>query len=248
MTYHLELRTFYLSPPHPTTLPARWKWKLLSRVWLCDPMDYRVHGILQARILEWVAFPFSRVSSQPRDRTQVYLRGRRILYQLSHKGSCGWGSHPQVEHNYVLFVQREKLSKVQKGSQQCIKAPKWQILIRRSKSGARNSGPPPSQGAAWEPTERWCRPAWTLAPFIACSGSPALSFPALELPVWSGWGQLVIWELLQRTELLWEQINTVQWSTWCSGQMKGRFWRHQVKNSSQSCYILREWLSSVFSG
>ena len=38
---------------------------------LCDPMEYTVHGILQARILEWVAFLFSRVSSQPRDRTQV---------------------------------------------------------------------------------------------------------------------------------------------------------------------------------
>ena len=38
---------------------------------LCDPMDYTVHGILQARILEWVAFPFSRGSSQPRDWTQV---------------------------------------------------------------------------------------------------------------------------------------------------------------------------------
>ena len=35
------------------------------------PMDYTVHGILQARILDWVAFPFSRVFSQPRDRTQV---------------------------------------------------------------------------------------------------------------------------------------------------------------------------------
>ena len=34
-------------------------------------MDYTLHGILQARILEWGAFPFSRVSSQPRDRTQV---------------------------------------------------------------------------------------------------------------------------------------------------------------------------------
>ena len=32
---------------------------------LCDPMDYTAHGILQARILEWVAFPFSRRSSQP---------------------------------------------------------------------------------------------------------------------------------------------------------------------------------------
>ena len=38
---------------------------------LCDPMDYTVHGILQATILEWVAFPFSRGSSQPSDRTQV---------------------------------------------------------------------------------------------------------------------------------------------------------------------------------
>ena len=34
-------------------------------------MDYTVHGILQARILEWVTFPFSRGSSQPRDRTQA---------------------------------------------------------------------------------------------------------------------------------------------------------------------------------
>ena len=38
---------------------------------LCDLMDYTDHGILQARILEWVAFPFSRESSQPRHGTQV---------------------------------------------------------------------------------------------------------------------------------------------------------------------------------
>ena len=38
---------------------------------LCDPRDYTVHGILKARILEWVAFPFSSGSSQPRDWTQV---------------------------------------------------------------------------------------------------------------------------------------------------------------------------------
>ena len=38
---------------------------------LCDPMDYTVHGILQARILEWVAISFSGGSSQPRDRTQI---------------------------------------------------------------------------------------------------------------------------------------------------------------------------------
>ena len=32
---------------------------------LCDPMDYTVHGILQSRILEWVAFPFSRSLPKP---------------------------------------------------------------------------------------------------------------------------------------------------------------------------------------
>ena len=37
---------------------------------LCDPMDYTVHEILQTRILECVAFPFSRGSSQPRNRTR----------------------------------------------------------------------------------------------------------------------------------------------------------------------------------
>ena len=36
---------------------------------LCDPTDYTVHGILQTRILEWVAFAFSRESFQPRDQT-----------------------------------------------------------------------------------------------------------------------------------------------------------------------------------
>ena len=42
----------------------------------CNPVNYTLHGILQARILEWVAFPFSRGSSQPRDRTQVSHIGK----------------------------------------------------------------------------------------------------------------------------------------------------------------------------
>ena len=45
----------------------------LSCPTLWDPIDCTVHGILQARILEWVAFLFSRGSSQPRDLTQVSL-------------------------------------------------------------------------------------------------------------------------------------------------------------------------------
>ena len=52
------------------------------RLTLCDPMDCSlldssVHRILQARLLEWVAIPFSREFSQPSDRTQVsYIAGR----------------------------------------------------------------------------------------------------------------------------------------------------------------------------
>ena len=46
---------------------------------LCDPKDYTIHGILQARIQGWVAFPFSRGSSQPRDRTQVSRIVRRFF-------------------------------------------------------------------------------------------------------------------------------------------------------------------------
>ena len=51
------------------------KWKSLCHVQLFNT----VHGILQARILEWVAFPFSRGSSQPRDRTQVSCITGRFL-------------------------------------------------------------------------------------------------------------------------------------------------------------------------
>ena len=52
---------------------------------LCNPMDcssldFSVHGIHQTRILEWVAIPFSRRSSQPRDGTHVSCTGREILY------------------------------------------------------------------------------------------------------------------------------------------------------------------------
>ena len=51
---------------------------------LCDPVDCNllglsVHGIFQARILEWIAISFSRGSSRPRDRTQVSrIGGRRF--------------------------------------------------------------------------------------------------------------------------------------------------------------------------
>ena len=52
---------------------------VLSSPILCDLMDYTVHGILQARILEWVAFPFYRGSSRPRYQTGVSCIADRFL-------------------------------------------------------------------------------------------------------------------------------------------------------------------------
>ena len=53
---------------------------------LFDPMDYTVHGILQARILEWVAVPFSRGIFSTQGSNPRLPHCRQILYQLSHKG------------------------------------------------------------------------------------------------------------------------------------------------------------------
>ena len=47
----------------------KWRWK--SHLTLCNAMDCRDHGILQARILEWLNFPSSRGSSRPRNQTGI---------------------------------------------------------------------------------------------------------------------------------------------------------------------------------
>ena len=67
--------------------------KSLSHIWLCDPMDYSlpgssVHGIFQARVLEWVAISFSRGSSQPRVWTWVsHTTGRRSTIWATREAS-----------------------------------------------------------------------------------------------------------------------------------------------------------------
>ena len=64
-------------------------------VTLCDPMDCRlpgssIHGILQARVLEWVAISFSRDSSRPRDQTRVSrIAGRRFTIWATREASAG---------------------------------------------------------------------------------------------------------------------------------------------------------------
>ena len=57
---------------------------------LCDPTDYTVHRIFQARILEWIAFPFSRGSSQPRDRTQVSRIAGGLFTSWATREALSW--------------------------------------------------------------------------------------------------------------------------------------------------------------
>ena len=56
----------------------------------CSLPGSSIHGIFQARVLEWVAISFSRGSSQPRDRTPGLLHCKQTLYRLSHQGSQVW--------------------------------------------------------------------------------------------------------------------------------------------------------------
>ena len=67
-----------IQPSHPLSSPSP-PWRAAGKesescswcLTLCDPMDDIVHGILQAKTLEWVAFPFSSTSAQPRNQTRV---------------------------------------------------------------------------------------------------------------------------------------------------------------------------------
>ena len=69
----------------------------------CCPPGSSVHGILQARILQWVAMSSSRGPSRPRDQTQVSqvsCVGRWILYYLSHQGSPSSNLHSSKLHHH----------------------------------------------------------------------------------------------------------------------------------------------------
>ena len=55
----------------------------------CSPLGFSVHGISQARILEWVAISFSRGSSWPRDRTAISCNSKWILYRWANREAHG---------------------------------------------------------------------------------------------------------------------------------------------------------------
>ena len=72
-------------------IQERWSSVVQSCLTLCDPMDcktpsFPVHESLQAGILKWVVFPFSRGSSPTQGSNPGLPHCRQVLYQLSHKG------------------------------------------------------------------------------------------------------------------------------------------------------------------
>ena len=84
---------------------------------LCNPVDCIVHGIFQARILEWVAFPFSRGPSEPKDRTQVshiaggfFTSGARVRWTLIQSDVFinGGNWDPNVHKEKSMFSWRQK--------------------------------------------------------------------------------------------------------------------------------------------
>ena len=68
------------------------------------PMDYTVHGILQARILEWVAFPSSSGSFQPRDWTRVSCIAGRFFTNWATSEACVYWSHNTNHINVVIYI------------------------------------------------------------------------------------------------------------------------------------------------
>ena len=124
-SFFLDRGCSYLTPLTSNFLPYQLAESEVAQ-WdpaLCDPLDCSlpgssVHGIFQARILEWVVIYFSRGSAQPRDQTQVFrVAGRcsatratkkaryaNLLYD--HKGGCGYHfPHllSQYPHNEAVF-------------------------------------------------------------------------------------------------------------------------------------------------
>ena len=75
----------------------------------CSPPGSSVHGILQARILQWVAMPSSRGSSWPRDQTHVSCTGRQILHYCTTSGAL-WEA--QNSANSFQTSLRHKVCKV----------------------------------------------------------------------------------------------------------------------------------------
>ena len=109
-------------------------------------MDYTVHGILQARILEWVAFPFSRGSSQPRDQIQVsHIAGRFFTSWATREAQENWSGEYTKANNeirnyvYLLSIQYMQTKhferKFNQNFESCykkVKVAEWKVKVVES--------------------------------------------------------------------------------------------------------------------
>ena len=141
---------------------------------LCSSMDYIVHGVLQARILEWVAFPFSRESSQLRDQTQVsHIAGRFIT---------SWAIREVQQHIQFSSVQ---FSSVQSS---VVSDSLWPHELQQARPPCLS--PTPGVHPNLCPSSQWCHPtiSSSVVPFFSCPQSfPAPgSFQMSQLFSWGG--------------------------------------------------------------
>ena len=169
---------------------------------LRDPKEYTVHGILQARILKWVAFPFSRASSQPRDQTQV---------------SCIAGdSLPAEPPGSPLHVSVQFSRSVVSDS-----------LRPHESQHTRPPCPSPTPGVYSKscPSSRWCHPAISssVVPFSSCPQFlPASgSFPMSQLFTWGGQSIGVSASEPSVLPMNTQGWSPLGWTGWISSQSKG---------------------------
>ena len=164
----------YVSKPY-TSLKVKVAQLCLT---LCDPMDYTVHGILQARILEWVTFPFSKGSSQPWDWTQVSCIAGGFF--------TSWATL-FTEFLIIYDVYMASFSSVHFS-----RSVASDSLRPHELQHARPPCPSPTPRVHWDsrPLSWWCHPAISssVIPFSSCPWSlPASeSFPVSQLFAWGG--------------------------------------------------------------
>ena len=124
---------------------------------LCDRMDFAAHGILQARILEWVAIPFPRGSFQSRDQTQVteiwdksfreHVSAFLDPFNCSME-KCVCLSKCHLKPHLTTDIMNLGENRKQRKSEH--KPPPW---IRRSKPG---SSKPTSSSSVAQSSHPWC--------------------------------------------------------------------------------------------
>ena len=210
----------------------------------CSPPGFSVHGIIQARVLEWVGISFSRGYSLPRERTQVSrIAGRRFIlwttreaqylwmWDLNHKEGwapknwCFWTVVLENTLESPLHCKEIKPVNPQFSSVQFIHS----VVSDSLRPHELQHTTPPWSSPTLEvhsnscPSSQWRHPAISssVVPFTSCLQSlPASeSFPMSQLFAWGGQsaGVSVLASVLPKKSQDW----SLEWTGWTSWQSKG---------------------------